>query len=182
MTPPEIQQALKTLKILVDTREQDTPAFRRRVAAFGCPFERRALKFGDYSAAVMIDGAEHVLASRFAIERKMNLDELAGNYTRGRKRFEREFERAKAQGARVYLLVEHGEFEKMFAGSYRSQLNPAALVASVFAWMPRYGCTYLPCKPDTTPLIIREICYREAKEYLEGLHEITERGADQGSA
>ena len=41
MTPPKIEQALRTLTVLVDTREQDTPLFRRRMEALSLPFVRR---------------------------------------------------------------------------------------------------------------------------------------------
>lgn len=181
MTPPEVLQALNTLTVLIDTREQDTAAFRRRVKMLDLPHKRITLSYGDYTASVLVDGEEKTLESQFVIERKMSLDELANNYTRGRKRFEREFGKAKNNGARVYLLVEHGELEKMFAGNYRSKLNPASLVASVFAWMPRYQCIYLPCKPENTPAIIREICHREAKQFLEE-YDATESRTNQGTA
>lgn len=167
MTVPEIETALKTLTVLVDTREQDTALFRRRMQALGLPHARRKLDFGDYSCSVMADGAELDLSASFAIERKMNLDELAQCYTHGRKRFEREFERAKAAGARIYLLIEDASWEGAYNGAYRSQVHPHSLIASMVAWLARYDCQILMCKPETTPRLIHDICYREAKERLE---------------
>ena len=117
MTVPEIEMALGTLTVLVDTREQDTVLFRKRMKALGLPYVRHKLDFGDYSCFVLADGAELDLSASFAIERKMNLDELAQCYTRGRKRFEREFERAKAAGARIYLLIEDASWESAYNGA-----------------------------------------------------------------
>ena len=36
----EIKRALESMIFLVDTREQDTPALRRRLQALGRPWER----------------------------------------------------------------------------------------------------------------------------------------------
>lgn len=169
MTPPKIEQAMRTLTVLVDTREQDTPLFRRRMEALSLPFVRRKLDFGDYSCKMDLYGQEIDLSDGFAIERKMNLDELANCYTAGRARFQREFERAQAAGARIYLLIESADWEKAYAGRYRSRLHPNALVASMLAWLARYGCQIIMCEPETTPRLIHDICIREARERLEAM-------------
>lgn len=88
----EINQMLESMTILVDTREQDTSAFRRRMEQINRPYERQKLDFGDYSCAVTgPDGERICLDHLFAVERKMSLDELCACFTRDRKRFEREF-------------------------------------------------------------------------------------------
>lgn len=160
---------MKTLTVLVDTREQDTPRFRRRMQALGLPYARRKLDFGDYACAVTDSGREIDLSGQVAIERKMDLDELAQCYTKGRRRFEREFERAKAAGAKLYLLIEGADWEKAYAGRYRSRLHPHALTASMLAWLARYDCQILLCAAETTPRLIRDILYREARERLEAM-------------
>ena len=72
----EIDRALKTFTILVDSREQDTARSRERYRAFGVPYECCKLDFGDYSAKVTDDdGNEISLCNRLSVERKMNLDE-----------------------------------------------------------------------------------------------------------
>ncbi len=167
MDIPEIDSALKTITVLVDTREQDTPLFRKRMKQVAFPTRRKKLDFGDYSCSVVADGAEHDLSASFAIERKMSLDELASCYTTGRKRFEREFERARKAGAKVYLLIEGASWEGAYNGKYRSRMHPHALIASMVAWLARYNCQLLMCRAETTPSLIHDICYREAKEYLE---------------
>lgn len=167
-TPFEIGRALESLTVLVDTREQDTPALRRRLAALGHPWRREKLDFGDYSAELALpDGRRQSLAGRVAVERKMSLDELCQCFTGGRARFEREFRRAEQAGARIYLLVEGGSWEKLLAGEYRSRMRPDALAASLLAWSARYGLTPLFCRPETTGRVIGKILKYEAKAILE---------------
>lgn len=169
MTPFEINAALEQMEVFCDTREQDTPLLRSRLSQIGCPIQRVALPFGDYSARFALpDGKWLDLRERVAIERKMDFDELAQCYCSGRRRFTAEFERAKAVGAKLYLLVENGTFEGAYQGAYRSRMNPQALVASILAWLARYPCQLILCRPKTTGRLIRDILYREGKEILEG--------------
>lgn len=168
MNPFEVSRALKNLTLIVDTREQDTDRLRRRIKQTGLSFVRQKLDFGDYSAKTTLDnGTEFDISSSVSIERKMNLDELCACYCKGRKRFTREFERAKSAGAKVYLLIENANWEKAYNGSYRSKMSPQALTASLFAWLARYNCQIIFCKEETSGKIIREILYREMKERLE---------------
>lgn len=170
MNPFEVSEALDHLTLLVDTREQDTLSFRRRMKEVGIPWERRKLDFGDYSMKVKLeDGQELDFSPDIAIERKMSLDELCQCYGKERKRFQKEFSRAKEAGAKLYLLVENASWEKVFEGNYRSQMKPQALTASLTAWLARYNCQVIFCQAKTTPRLIREIVYREAKERLEGM-------------
>ena len=168
MNPFEVSSALKNLTLIVDTREQHTDRLRRRIRQTGLSFVRQKLDFGDYSAKTTLDnGTEFDISGSVSIERKMNLDELCACYCKGRKRFTREFERAKLAGAKVYLLIENANWEKAYNGSYRSKMSPQALTASLFAWLARYNCQIIFCKEETSGKIIREILYREMKERLE---------------
>ena len=164
----EAKYALDHLTVLVDTREQDTPAFRRRLRDMGLPWERKKLEFGDYSVKYSLrDGSEADLSGSVCVERKMSLDELCACYCRERKRFVREFERARAAGAKVYLLIENGSWEKAYAGSYRSRMSPEAFTASLTAWLARYDCQLLFTVPALSGRLIADVLYREAKERLE---------------
>lgn len=168
MTPFELDKTLESMTLLVDTREQPTQKLKDRIRLTGMPYERRKLEQGDYSCKCTLpDGSELDFSSRVAIERKMNLDELCLCFGRERKRFEREFERAKAAGCRIYLLVEGGSWEKAYNGKYRSLYNNKALVASIDAFRARYGMQLDFCKEETTGKLIRDILYRELKEYLQ---------------
>lgn len=170
MTPFELEKCLDSMTLLVDTREQPTQKLNDRIELTGLPFERKKLEQGDYSCKCRLpDGSELDFSDKVVIERKMNLDELCLCFGKERRRFEREFERAKESGCRIYLLVEGGSWEKAYNGKYRSKYNEKALVASIDAFRARYGMQLDFCKNETTGRLIRDILYRELKEYLQGI-------------
>ena len=164
----DVQSALQNITVLVDTREQDTPQARKRLEGMGLPYERQKLDFGDYSAKCILPDGKHLdFSNAFAIERKMNLDELCGCYCRSRERFTREFERASEKNAKLYLLIENATWEKAYEGKYRSKMSASALTASMLAWLSRYNCQLIFCKAETSGKLIADIIYREVKERLE---------------
>lgn len=165
-SPFELDQALKSITILVDTREQDTPALHRRLSGLGCAYRRQKLDSGDYGAEYT-DRDGQCVALPIVVERKMALDELCNCFTRGRERFKREFERAKDAGNKMYLLVENANWENAFSGKYRSKLNPESLIASLLAWSIQYGFQVFFCKPESTGKLIYKIMRYELKELLE---------------
>jgi len=162
----EVDESLKSMVILVDTREQDTPTLHRRLEGLNCPFEREKLDSGDYSCKYTLpDGTIHRLNAM--VERKMNVDELCNCFTKGRARFEREFERAKESETKIYLLIENGSMDNVLNGKYRSKMEPSSLSASLLAWSIRYGFITHFCKPENTGLLIYKILRYELKELLE---------------
>lgn len=174
MDPFEIKFILSTFSIIVDTREQNTPDALARFSAFGVPIERATLAYGDYCGQIMFPDGRRLYDTTqtvkpvCCVERKMGLDELAMCFTRGRDRFRREFERASAEGASVWLLVENGSWEAINQHRYRSKFNENALRGSLIAWINRYGLKHEFCKSGTSGSLIREILYRDIKERLEG--------------
>ena len=149
---------------LVDTREQDTPAFRERISHFD-QWERHKLDAGDYSAKFLLPDSSWFFLP-VAVERKYAIDELCMCYCQQRGRFEREFERALEAHSKLYLLVEGGSWENVYSGKYRSQMNPKSLVGSILAWLARYNCQLMFCKKETSGQLIKDILYREGKEAL----------------
>lgn len=134
----------------------------------GCPYERIALSFGDYSAKFPLPNGEWLsLQDKVVVERKMHLDELCHCFCQERPRFTREFERAKEANAKVYLLIEGATWENAYNGKYRSQMRSSALIASMLAWLARYDCQMIFCKAETSGKIIKDILYREGKERME---------------
>lgn len=172
MTHFELNKALRSITVLVDTREQDTPSFRKRLEDMGLPTERRKLAFGDYSIKCQLPGGgECSLEAKVSVERKMDFSELARCYCTERARFTREFERAEKTGAKIYLLVENASWEKAYSGEYRSNMSPEAFVASIQAWLARYQCQVVFCQSETSGRLIRDLLFRELKEHLMGLED-----------
>ena len=158
-------EIINSMVLLVDTREQETVSLQNRIKSCGLPTERTKLDVGDYSLKyVDSNGEEQRLP--VAIERKMNIDELAMCFTCERKRFEREFERAKENKVKVYLLVENTLFEDIYTHNYRSKMLPQALIQSMLAFSTRYDCQIFFCRQQTTGRLIRDILTRELKEII----------------
>lgn len=172
-TPVEIEKQLNTLEILVDTREHEGRLFINRCKQFGCPWKRYKLDFGDYSGAYTdIKGNYVTLEKDIVIERKMNLNELANCFTRERERFEREFMRAKENGAAVYLLIETDTWQDAYNGTYglsdkyRSKFLPKSMVASINSWESRYGFRTRFCDKNLTGKMIKDIIFYHIKNKL----------------
>lgn len=163
----EVEKSLESMTLIVDTREQMTDRLKARLESSGLPYIRKKLNCGDYSA--FCDKVD--LSDSVVIERKMNLDELAMCLGTQRKRFEREFIRAKESQTKVYLLIENASWDVLFNNSSylmrcHSKYSAKSMVSSLFAWMSRYNITVVFCNEDNTGKIIREILYREMKERL----------------
>ena len=135
----EIEKSLKSIVIQVDTREKKRGHIRAALEELGCHYVSQKLDFGDYSYRyTRPDGTEEGCSGQIAVERKANLDEICGNFTYGRDRFEREFQRAREKGAEVHLLVEDANWGKIKNHMYLSRLNPAALQGNLLSWVFRY--------------------------------------------
>lgn len=120
--------------IIVDTREHEGKFghITRYFDKIGVAWERGKLDFGDYA----IKGYE----KKAVIERKASLDELAGNFTKGRERFKREFIRASEADAKVVLMIERcSGYEDIMAHKYRSRFLPTSYYASLKSWEEKYG-------------------------------------------
>ena len=169
----EQKKVLQSFRIVADNREQDTERARKRYAAFGVPVIRGTLNFGDYCYnADLPDGSpiydEAVtITPACVVERKMDLAELSQCLAQGRDRFRREFQRAAEAGSKIYLVVENASWENLVNGRYRTKFNPKAFTASLIAWTVRYGTVPILCKEEVSPVLIREILYRDLKERLE---------------
>ena len=161
--------------IYIDSREQPTKRAFKRYETFGCPYKNKIpMWFGDYTYnATLPDGSEIIpdhsekVVGKCVIERKMDLDELAMCFGRGRDRFQREFQKSIAHHARFILLVENATWEKLILGKYKSKMHPKAFFSSLTSWMIRYNTSVIFCKEETSGKIIRELLYRDLKERLE---------------
>ena len=173
MTNFEVQEILDSFQIIVDNREHKTPKAFERYKTFGVPYKFATLSYGDYCADAILPGGRHIVDTSKTInpvcvvERKMNLDELAGCFGNGRERFEREFLRGTAAGARMFLLVEGATWEAIYMHRYKSKMNVNSFISSISAWTVRYNMIPIFCKADTSGKVIREFLYRDLKERLQ---------------
>lgn len=174
-TDKEVRAILKQMGILADTREQKWEHIRWALDNAECPVERGKLGQGDYTAFVPMNafpGFQNVpgfysLQDEVVIERKANLDEIAGNFTTGRERFEREFIRAKARDIKVHLLIENASWADIFSHNYHSQLNPKSLEGSLRSWQAKYNVSIEFCRPEESARTIYNILHYWLKAKLE---------------
>ena len=173
MKRSEQNNIIESFSIIVDTREQATRRSEQRYKSMRAEITRAVLDYGDYTYNVTLpDGPLHDTSVRIkpkcVIERKQNLDELAMCFTRSRDRFQREFERAAAAGAQIYLLTENASYDMILSGQYRSKFQPNAFMASILSWSIRYNMVPVFCDMKSSGRLIHDILFRDMKERLEG--------------
>lgn len=161
-TDRELADALKDLKVITDTREQVNDHIIKYFDTHKVEHFSRKLDIGDYSAQL----GDETYERNVVIERKHNLDELCGNLTADRDRFEREFLRAKAYNTKVFLLIEEASWDDVFLGNYRSKLAPKSLLASLLSWQTRFGITIVFANKVNSGALIHGILYYWVREEL----------------
>lgn len=154
-TDAELKKALKGLVVVCDSREQVNGHVTAYFDQKGIQHTSRALETGDYSATL----GDMTFEDEIVLERKENLDEIAGNFTSGRERFEREFIRAKANGVKVFLIIENATWSDILLHNYRSDLKPQSFLATLLSWQARFNVTVTFCKPAETGQIIYATLY-----------------------
>lgn len=153
---------MKKLEIIIDTREQVNEHIVKHFDEKKIAHRSRKLDIGDYAVQI----GDETMERRFVIERKHNLDELCGNMTADRDRFEREFLRAKAYGTKVYLIIEEATWDDVFLQNYRSRLSAKSLLGTLWSWQTRFNVTVILCPKRRTGAMIYGILAYAAREVL----------------
>jgi len=141
-TPSELQQILKTITILCDTREKVDKHIIDWFDGKNISYQRKKLDFGDYSFMLPANALMGTMTDKYfdktiVIERKAHLEELSQNLAQNRDRFENEFLRSR--DCDKYLLIEKGCLTDIWDNAYKTQFKPASYMASLMAFEQRYG-------------------------------------------
>lgn len=166
LTDKIIGEILNDIVVLVDTREKRNEHMLEYFKANNIKYEVEKLETADYTIKLPNFGFLG-LDRKFLVERKNSLDEIAGNFTKDRDRFTREFERV--GDSNIHLVVENATFKKLLNGSYRSQLPPKSFLASLLVWNIRYNCSVWFATTDESPHLIYNLMYYELYEYLKNM-------------
>jgi len=141
-TDAELKQLLKTLTVIVDTREKENQHITEYFASKGIQYTNKALSFGDYS--YLLPACPELGINRdlyftgdIVVERKNSLEELSGNLAQQRDRFENEFLRA--GDCKIILMVEGGDYAAIMRHGYKTDFSEKAFMASLMAWQQRYN-------------------------------------------
>ena len=169
MHPIEIDDALKTFSVIVDSREQKWAHIENALKATETPYIKTKLNYGDYTCTAVGTKFQTIsLADKYVIERKRSIDELVGNFTKGRARFDREFKRAMADNAKVFLMIEDANLWRNICNhNYRSKMPPKALLATLCSWQARFNITVISCDPQDSGTIIKGVLWYALRDYLQ---------------
>lgn len=157
MTDKQIGNILADMVIIVDTREQKNQHILDYLNDNKIPYIKEALLTGDYSF-YLPSYPQLQLDRCILVEKKNSLSEIAGNFTKGRDRFQREFERVSEED--FHVVIEDATFTKVHNGSYRSNFPPNSMMGSILTWNARYKTPFWFCPRNHSPeLIIKLITY-----------------------
>ena len=104
----EIKRLTKNMIVLVDSREKKNSHILDYFRKQKISFQTEKLEYGDYSFMIpaIVAGENIYFHWDCVVERKASLEELSGNLTGERERFEKEFLKAGNDGCKVYLMIE----------------------------------------------------------------------------
>lgn len=144
-TEKEIKRLLSTIEILVDSREKQWEHIKKAYDNQNIKYRVQKLDFADYSFLIPVNedldiNKDIYFTNHISVERKSSLDELAGNFTKNRTRFQKEFERH--EGLMV-LMIEGDGYSDICKHNYKSQLKPLSYIASLHSWQHRYNVPFI---------------------------------------
>lgn len=168
-TDAESKALLKSLTMVVDTREQKNLHITKYFTDKGIPYKVQKLDYGDYTALIpknieMGVMRDIYLSDSVNIERKANLDELAQNLTAGRTQIENEFLRSK--GSKLYLMVEDATWQDIQNKKYRSEYSPQAYMGTLRAFEARYDIRLNFSLSVNSGSFIYSVLFYHAREFL----------------
>lgn len=135
-----MEQLVSSMVILVDTREKNISHILDGFDKNHISYERKALNYGDYSFYIPKDESLSLQRDLFfdrevVIERKASLEEISGNLTKERDRFEKELCLAPKEKV---LLLENASYADIATGNYKTQYNKKSFLASIHTFWFRY--------------------------------------------
>ena len=168
-TDKEINEILKTLVIVVDTRENKNDHICEYLHQKDIPIKNQKLNHGDYGCYIPKNeelGIRRDIYLNSFIERKNGVDEITGNL---QKDTQHAFinELIRAQESKFVLFVEEPDFdEKIAKGMYRSRYDPKALKGRLESLKAKYNFEIVPMSKNMIGHNIYHRFYYQAKHYL----------------
>lgn len=140
----EIKQIIKSMVILVDTREKINSHLKMYFKSNKINFIDFKLDYGDYSFMIPKNESLDILediyfTDEIAIERKANAEEISNNFAKGRERFHKEFERSKGV---LRLLIEDSSYSNISNGEYNTKFPKESFIGSLHSFQEKYNCPF----------------------------------------
>jgi len=168
-TDKEKKELLKSIGILVDTREQENSHIINWFDSKGIVYKTKAMDQGDYSFFIPKNELLSIPRTLYfnheiMIERKNSLEELSGNFTEGRDRFEKEMVLAPKCKS---LLIENSNYIDICKGNYNTEYKKESYLPTLHTFMHRYNLPtmFMPDK-EFSAIYIYYTCYYYLKEIL----------------
>ena len=141
----EQYEIIKSMIILTDSREKKNTHIIKLFDEQNIKHRVEKLDFGDYTfiipanedLGIKEDIHFHNLVS---IERKSGIDEVCGNITVGRKRFEAEYARHKGL---MVLMIEDDRYSDICEGNYKSKVSHKSLLGTLHKWQIKYDVPFI---------------------------------------
>lgn len=165
MTDRMIQRIVDNMVIVVDTREKKNSHITDYFKLNKIRYISSKLDTGDYSI-ILPDHLDLGLNYKFLVERKNSLDEIAGNFTKNRDRFAREFKRLDNQ--KMHIVIEQATWKKLLKGTYRSKITPKSFTGSLITYCIRYNCPVWFTQTENSGEVIYNLLRYELLEHLKG--------------
>jgi ERCC4-type nuclease len=169
----EINDILKKLVIIVDTREQRNEHIIEFLKLKKHSYISQKLDFGDYSCMIPEGSFKGQQRDIYfdklrAIERKSSIDELAGNFKEDGARIKKELGHMNKYGIKYEIYVED---EHYFANirdpeGYRSQYDPKALYGRIKSLEAQYNTKIVPISKTFIGSEIYNTLYYFVRDYL----------------
>jgi len=169
MTDKKIAEILGDMVVVCDNREKRWIHIKDYLDQNKIPYIMDKLVSADYTVRFPNNPSfnECVL-----VERKHEWTELCGNFTSKREQFVNEFERI-PDGTITHLVIEDATWFKLFNGSYRSQLPPKSLLASVLTFNIRYNIHVWTVTERESPELIYNLLWYGVRETLKQIQKKT---------
>lgn len=158
--------------VIVDTREDRNKPIIQYLQKKKIPMIFRKLDFGDYSCMIKKDEElglpfDITLEKNIVIECKKNLEEISGNLTTSRERFENEFIRAKENGCDIHMIIENGSWEDIQNHNYNTKFGEKSFYNSLLSFQKKYDIKIHFVPSDLSGLHILRILQTELKKMLQ---------------
>lgn len=168
-TDKEVDVILKTLTIVMDTREQQAKHISDYIHQKEIPLRIRKIDHGDYGCLIPKNeelGIHRDIHLNSFVERKAHMDEITGNLQKStRTAFENELIRS--QESRFVLIVEDKDaYMKMLKGEYRSRYNPHALLGTLNTFKAKYNFEIVYLDKSLSGNWIYHHFYYQMRHYL----------------
>ena len=147
-TGKEIKLILDSIIIIIDTREQENEHIINYFEKKKISYEIKKLNTGDYSFAISENAELNIsrkiyFQNQCVIERKADLDELAGNLTADRQRIETELIRSRLIHKFQMLIEDSNGYENILNGNYQSEYKPLAFLGTLQSFSSRYNFSFI---------------------------------------